>query len=539
MLEQIPSHLKKYIVDQSEYPYTALEHATWRYILAQLTAFLYEHAHPSYREGIKATGISLDHIPSIAEMSRHLEKLGWRAVPVSGFIPPAAFMELQSLGILPIAREMRTFEHMMYTPAPDIVHEAAGHAPMLVNREYSEYLKEYAQVSRKAIISKQDLEVYRAIRLLSDLKENPLATPEQVAEAHEKLLQAQKAVSFVSEAALLARMNWWTAEYGLIGDLKNPKIYGAGLLSSVGESQSCLTDKVRKIPLTLDCINYSYDITEPQPQLFVTPSFEHLRIVLRELQQTMSFVSGGIRGLTRALQSELVNTVELDSGVQISGILVDFFISPTNQVTFLKFQGPAQICYRNEELPDQGCDVHGEGFSSPLGLTRFNDIPLHLWEESDWIRFGFTPEKRVTIEYLNGFILEGEVVRRWLSPTGKTLIVRLKQARLTRFDQVYFDPGWGFFDLVLGTQVTSVFGGAADREKFIDNDDFEAVKVKKDLPPKEKERVYFFEKLWELKNNQNHPKVKAALNQLVADYKNKFGLDPLIEWELRHCNLDQ
>ena len=69
---------------------------------------------------------------------------------------------------------------------------------------------------------------------------------------------------------MLSRMNWWTVEYGLIGNIKNPKIYGAGLLSSVSESENCLNNKIKKIPFDLDCINYAYDITEQQPQLFVT-----------------------------------------------------------------------------------------------------------------------------------------------------------------------------------------------------------------------------------------------------------------------------
>ena len=58
-------------------------------------------------------------------------------------------------------------------------------------------------------------------------------------------------------------MNWWTAEYGLIGEIDDPKIYGAGLLSSVIESYHCLSEKVEKIPYTIDSTKYDYDITEP------------------------------------------------------------------------------------------------------------------------------------------------------------------------------------------------------------------------------------------------------------------------------------
>ena len=138
---QLPEHLKKYIVEQDEAKYTPIDQACWRYVMRQLRDFLCIYAHESYIDGLTQTGISTESIPQISEISSHLEKFGWRALPVSGFIPPAAFMELQALSVLPIASDMRTLGHIKYTPAPDIVHEAAGHAPLLANKEFSDYLQ--------------------------------------------------------------------------------------------------------------------------------------------------------------------------------------------------------------------------------------------------------------------------------------------------------------------------------------------------------------------------------------------------------------
>lgn len=183
----LPVHLKKYIVEQDYSRYTPSDQAVWRYIMRQLTDYLSRHAHPCYLEGLKRTGIEVDHIPEIARMSEKLEKFGWRAVPVSGFIPPAAFMELQAYGYLPIASDLRTIDHLLYTPAPDIVHEAAGHAPILIEPEFAAYLKAYAQVARKAIISREDIDQYEAIRILSDAKEDPDSTVAQIATAERKL----------------------------------------------------------------------------------------------------------------------------------------------------------------------------------------------------------------------------------------------------------------------------------------------------------------------------------------------------------------
>ena len=74
------------------------------------------------------------------------------------------------MSILPIASDMRSVDHILYTPAPDIVHEAAGHAPILVDEKFASYLKSYAQVAKKAIISSEDLAQYEAIRDLRTLK---------------------------------------------------------------------------------------------------------------------------------------------------------------------------------------------------------------------------------------------------------------------------------------------------------------------------------------------------------------------------------
>ena len=90
----------------------------------------------------------------------------------------------------------------------------------------------------------EDRVVYEAIRHLSEVKEDRDSTPQIIDAAQNRLDEANAQVTKDSEAALLARLHWWTVEYGLIGALDNPKIYGAGLLSSIGESAWCMTDQV-------------------------------------------------------------------------------------------------------------------------------------------------------------------------------------------------------------------------------------------------------------------------------------------------------
>src|ERR1700739_1987015 len=271
-----PKHLLQFAVDQRYDDYTSVDHAVWRFIMRQNTFFLREYAHKVYFQGLLDTGISFERIPRIEEMNEILGKIGWGAVAVDGFIPPAAFMEFQAYKVLVIACDMRQIHHIEYTPAPDIVHEAAGHAPIIVDGEYSEYLQRFGEVGAKAMSSKKDFELYQAIRHLSILKERPNADSKEVDEATKLVEHRQKNRGEPSEMALLSRLHWWTVEYGLIGTPENPKIYGAGLLSSIGESVGCMKDEVKKLWYTIDAVNYRYDITKPQPQLFVTPNFQNL-----------------------------------------------------------------------------------------------------------------------------------------------------------------------------------------------------------------------------------------------------------------------
>ncbi|HMN67730.1 MAG TPA: aromatic amino acid hydroxylase [Bdellovibrionales bacterium] len=475
---KIPAHLSKYIVKQNYARYNAEDQAVWRYIMRQLKTFLAVHGHPVYIEGLRKTGIDIERIPRIEDVDAHLNRFGWGAVPVSGFIPPAAFMEFQAIGVLPIASDMRALDHLLYTPAPDIVHEAAGHAPILAHPEYAAYLRLYGEVARRSILSQEDMNQYEAIRILSDLKENPNSTAAEIRAAEKRLQEVNAAMSFVSEAALLSRMNWWTAEYGLIGDLKNPRIFGAGLLSSVGEARACLEPKVRKIPLSVDCVNYSYDITEPQPQLFVARDFRHLSEVLEELALRMSYRKGGTHGLERAKQAKTVNTAELNSGLQISGVLVDFMTAEVaaQSPVYLQFSGPCQLAFKDVELPEQGVKHHPQGFSSPVGYPRNSSKCLSTLQETDLAKLGLVVGQRARLEFESGVRVEG-VVKSFTFRDERLLLITWTDCRASLADKVLFDPQWGVYDMAVGSMVKSVAGGPADRDRFGETADFVAQRV--------------------------------------------------------------
>ncbi|HEY6111823.1 MAG TPA: aromatic amino acid hydroxylase, partial [Chthoniobacterales bacterium] len=353
-----PKHLLQFAVDQRYDDYTPVDHAVWRFIMRQNIFFLREYAHKVYFQGLLNTGISFERIPRIEEMNQILGKIEWGAVAVDGFIPPAAFMEFQAYKVLVIACDMRQIHHIEYTPAPDIVHEAAGHAPIIVDREYSNYLQRFGEVGAKAMQSRKDFELYEAIRHLSILKEQPNSNPKEVEEAQRLVEHRQKTLGKPSEMALLSRLHWWTVEYGLIGTMENPKIYGAGLLSSIGESVSCLEPAVKKIPYSIDAMNQPFDITTKQPQLFVCRDFQHLRDVLEEFASKMAYQVGGLEGINKAIECNNVATCEYSSGLQVSGVFDEVTVDQNNRPIYLHTKGKSALAYKNKELPGHGVDYH-------------------------------------------------------------------------------------------------------------------------------------------------------------------------------------
>ena len=369
----IPDHLKQYIVEQNYDRYNIIDHNVWSFIMDISIPFFKKHAHHSYFEGLKKTGITFDKIPSIEYMNQKMNKFGWGAVAVRGFVPPEIFMEFQSLGILPIACDMRSSEHLTYTPAPDIVHESAGHSPIIINKEYAHYLKEYGRIASKAIFSDEDQAIYYAIRNLSDLKEDRNATPEQILESEKILIDLKSNQSKPSEATLLSRLHWWTVEYGLIGSLDNPKIYGAGLLSSVGESQNCLSDNIHKIPLSIDCINYNYDITEQQPQLFVAKNFAHLTEILYKFEKTMHYYKNKSASSISSEDSYNKNEISKLNQVNDFKIKNSKLVKLYNDFELNKVSDESIIKSLDEHYPDEW-------------LLRFNIYKNNFDLDENWIK---------------------------------------------------------------------------------------------------------------------------------------------------------
>jgi phenylalanine-4-hydroxylase len=463
-IARLPNHLKQYIVEQGYDRYTPIDHAVWRYIMRSAFAFHREHAHDSYVEGLRRTGIGLERIPRIEEMNQILGTIGWGAAPVDGFIPPVAFMEFQAHRVLVIAADIRRIDHLEYTPAPDIVHEAAGHAPIIADPEYAEYLRRFGEYGAKAIPSHADHELYEAIRHLSIIKEAPGTPLPEIEAAQRRVEERQANLGVPSEMARMTRLHWWTVEYGLIGTCEKPKLYGAGLLSSIGEAAYALTDAVRKIPYGIDAADYAFDITRMQPQLFVTSSFGRLNEVLEDFADTMAFRRGGIEGLGRAMESAALATAEYGSGLQASGVVSEV-VPADGEAAYLRMSGPCALAFGGRQIPGHGRETHMEGFGSPIGRPIGFDSPLDACGFGDLAARGIAVGHAGRIEFPSGIVVEG-ALERTTRIDGKTVLLSFSNCRVRRGDRIMFDPSWGTYDMAVGDSIRSVFQGAADKDAY-------------------------------------------------------------------------
>jgi len=540
MYLNIPNHLKKFIVPQNYDQYTYIDQACWRFIMKISVNFFKQHADNVYLEGLKKTGITLNKIPKIKSIDKKLSKFGWRAVCVRGFIPPTAFMEFQALKILPIAADMRNHRNITYTPAPDIVHEAAGHAPIIANKDYADYLINYGEIAVKSILSSEDMDVYYAIRELSDIKEKSNVNKKEISNCEKKLDKLLKNISYLSEASLLARMNWWTVEYGLVGNLDNPKIYGAGLLSSVAESENCFNKAIIKIPFSLDCTNYNYDITEQQPQLFVTPNYKFLSKELKKFSKGMAYKKGGEYGIKESIKAKTICSIEIDKLIQLSGIVSEYMINKKGDIYFIKLSGPTQICYKNKEIDSHGVNYHTEGYSTPLGKLKKYNKPIHELNKKEKNELRIAKNNKVILNFLDGISLEGKI-KKILKKDSRIILISFSNCKVIKNNLTLFDPSWGEFDLVTGTKISSVFGGPCDSINYYKkltptNSRYKKYNTKKGISTEDRKLNNFFMLIEQTKQNE--------IEKLFDIYK-KIKEGKITDWLLKYqllektnCNLE-
>ncbi|HET6338638.1 MAG TPA: aromatic amino acid hydroxylase [Polyangiales bacterium] len=527
----VPPHLRQYVVTQDYDAYTERDQAVWRFVLLQTYARLARTGHPAYASGFLAAGISVDRIPRISEMNERLSEHGFGVVCVDGFIPPRAFQSFQANGWLPIAADIRTVEHLAYTPAPDIIHEAAGHAPFLPHPAYSRYLRRIGAVSEKAFADAYDRELYEAVYLLSEVKEDPASTAEQVAQAESTLAKLTRRATVPSEAARLARLYWWTVEYGLVGTPEDYRLYGAGLLSSLGEGHFCHEPRVKKLPLTAACIDVAYDITRQQPQLFVTRDFEHLERVLEDVEAMLGHKRGGLTALRAAQASGEPATLELDSGAELCGSVSNVQLDKEDQIAWIELKGS---CAVGRDRAVHPIWPRSDGYVLPLGAAADGKLLSEL-SVADVRRRA--PSGRFVLELSSGLRAKGQLVDIF-EHEGRALGVLLADYELSAGDQ-RLAASRDAFPLLLSTYVRTA---AADAPRgYYAETEFADRKVPKPrtYSAAQSELIALQEQARDLIHAQLGANALARIDSLYAVLEARYPDEWLLRWNLLAALVEQ
>ncbi|MFC4633917.1 aromatic amino acid hydroxylase [Dokdonia ponticola] len=527
LLDRLPPHLRQYIKPQNYEDYTPINQAVWRYVMRKNVDYLGKVAHESYLDGLQKTGISIESIPSMYGMNRILQEIGWAAVAVDGFIPPNAFMEFQAYKVLVIASDIRQLENIEYTPAPDIIHEGAGHAPIIASPDYAEYLRRFGEIGAKAISSAHDMEVYEAVRKLSILKEADGISEEDIKNAEQHIEELQNKKVDPSEIALIRNLHWWTVEYGLIGTVEDPKIYGAGLLSSIGESAWCMTDQVEKLPYSIEAIYQEFDITKPQPQLYVTPDFAYLMKVLEEFASTMAVRKGGWRELQKLINSKQVGTIELSTGLQVSGVFTRMIQNEDNEVIYFETEGETALAYREKELIGHGTARHTNGFRSPLGKLKGINLSIENMGPRDLQAYNFYDGKPISFEFESGITVEGLNVTGMRNLNGKLMLIQFTECTVAYKNEILFSPDMGDFDMALGQEILSAFAGAADYLSFkLEEHVVSSTTIRPTLSDDEKKLLEYYQQVRDMREQKavSLPLLSVIFENLQRSYPNDWLL---------------
>ena len=525
---RVPAHLRRYVVAQDYARYDEIAQAVWRFVLLHCHQNLRGRAAPAFFRGLELTGIGPDAIPRIETLDERLAHLGWGALPVDGFIPPRAFQAFQARRLLPIAADIRSYRHLAYTPAPDILHEAAGHCPMLADPTYARFAERIGDLGERAFTVPWDDALYEAIYDLSEAKESPRATDEDVARAEARLERVATQRHRTSEAGELARLYWWTIEYGLVGELDDFRIYGAGLLSSLGESHTCHDPQVQKHPLTSEVTRVGYDITEAQPRLFVVPELGALFDVLDAVTATHGWSVGGQVALERARQSEQVASIELDSGATVVGVL-DAYGWTGDRVSWLRCRGPSAIAWRGGILPQATPDHLDDGCLVPLGAVEVTGgLPIEA----------LGPGERVTLSFAGGGRVTGRCTSvQW--DDGRPVVLAVRDGCLVLPDDAGFVRGRELI-VPLAVGVTSARAGAIDPTFFAPTEAPDRrvptgpTSAQRDLPL----LALYREALGAL-GRDSGPEVVRAFTAIHDTLERAFPDEWLLRWNLLESLLDR
>jgi phenylalanine-4-hydroxylase len=247
-------------IDQPYELYSEANQQTWQKLYELIRPKWDKYANQQFMKGVENLMLSPDAIPRLDEINKFLSPLsGFKAKPVSGYVPAYLFFDCLRNRAFPTTITIRDGGKLDYLPEPDIFHDIAGHVPMHTDRKFSDVLVRFGEVAR--------FSAKRAQELSGD--------KEEIVRRVESNIKA------------MARFFWFTVEFGLMRENDQMKVYGSGLLSSIGEIEHSIeSELVQRYPVQLEwVINQYFEIDKFQPLLFYVDSFDHLFSLVDDLER--------------------------------------------------------------------------------------------------------------------------------------------------------------------------------------------------------------------------------------------------------------
>jgi len=236
-----PAHLPPF-VEQHYAEYDAESHEVWRILYSRRLAVLRETGSAVFLRGLDRVGIRPDRVPDLADVNRRLgTTTGWAAVGVTGFIPAAQFFRCLARRRFPTTLAVRPREQLDYLPEPDIFHDVFGHVPLHADPVFADFLQQFGELAAGA--------------------------------------------ESEAQTTAMARLFWFTVEFGLVRERGGVRVYGSGLVSSHADAANALGPACDRRPFSLDAVlGQPFDIDRVQDVLFVIDSFDQLFAAAEEMR---------------------------------------------------------------------------------------------------------------------------------------------------------------------------------------------------------------------------------------------------------------
>ncbi|CAN5265407.1 phenylalanine 4-monooxygenase [soil metagenome] len=241
--------------------YSDANHDAWRRLYARMHDRWLQYANRRFLQGLETLCLTPEKVPKLDDVNRFMApRTGFRAKPVSGYVPAFLFFDCLRRREFPTTITIRDGATLDYLPEPDIFHDIAGHVPMHTDPAFADTLVKFGEAA------------HTAVELVADVRD-----------AEEKVRRT------TSIMKAMARFFWFTIEFGLMREDGALKAYGSGLLSSYGElKHSIESPEVQRFPIQLEwVVNQYFEIHHYQPLLFTVDSFEHLFDLVGELERWM------------------------------------------------------------------------------------------------------------------------------------------------------------------------------------------------------------------------------------------------------------